>query len=156
MLSLSSSYAFLPPLYPQFSSLCLNLYSCPVNRLIATIFLDSIYMHCAKTLQLSGSVTLWTIAHQALCPWRFSRQEYWSRLPCPPPGNLPNLGIEPRSPMLQVDSLPSESQGKPNNTGMGSLALLQEIFLTQESNWGLLHCRWILYQLNYQGSPCFC
>ena len=46
--SLSSSYAFLPPLYPQFS-LCLNLYSCPVNRLIATIFLDSIYMHCAKS-----------------------------------------------------------------------------------------------------------
>ena len=39
------------------------------------------------------------------------------------------------------------------NTGMGSLSLLQQIFLTQESNWDPLHCRWILYQLSYQGSP---
>ena len=43
----------------------------------------------------------------------FSRQEYWSRLPCPPPGDLPNPGIEPRSPALQVDSLPSKPPGKP-------------------------------------------
>ena len=60
--------------------------------------------------------------------------------------------FEPRSPALQVDSLSSESPGKPKNTGMGSLSLLQGIFLTQESNWGLLHCRWIFYQLSYQGS----
>ena len=46
-----------------------------------------------------------------------------------------------------------ESAGKPRNTGVGSLSLLQGIFLTQELNWGLLYCRWILYQLNYQGSP---
>ena len=57
------------------------------------------------------------------------------------------------SPTLQVDSLPAESQGKPKNTELGSLSLLQQIFLTQELNWGLLHCRWILYQLRYQGSP---
>ena len=42
---------------------------------------------------------------------------------------------------------------KPKNTGVGSLSLLQEIFPTQESNQGLLHCRQILYQLSYQGSP---
>ena len=83
----------------------------------------------------------------------FSRQEYWSGLPCPPPGDLPNLGIELRSPALQVDSLLSEPLGKPMNIGVGSLSLLQGIFPTQESNWGLLHCRWILYQLSYQGSP---
>ena len=47
------------------------------------------------------------------CPWGFSRQEYWSGLPCPPPGDLPNPGIEPRSPALQVDSLLSEPPGKP-------------------------------------------
>ena len=41
-------------------------------------------------------------------------------------------------------------QGKPNNTGVGSLSLLQGIFPTQESNWGLLHCRWIPYQLSYR------
>ena len=58
-----------------------------------------------------------------------------------------------RSPALQVDSLPAKPQRKPKNTGEGSLSLLQMIFPTQELNQGLLHCRRILYQLNYQGSP---
>ena len=52
-----------------------------------------------------------------------------------------------------MDSLPSEPLGKPKNTGVCSISLLQGIFLTQESNRGLLHCRQILYQLSYQGSP---
>ena len=53
------------------------------------------------------------------------------------------------------DPLPAEPQGQPKNTGVGSLSLslLQWIFLTQELNRGLLHCRWILYQLSYDGSP---
>ena len=54
---------------------------------------------------------------------------------------------------LQADSLPAEPQEKPRNTGVGSLSLLQGIFPTQESNPGLLHCRQILYQLSYEGSP---
>ena len=41
-------------------------------------------------------VTLWTIAHQAPLSMEFSRQEYWSGLPCPPPGDLPNPGIKPK------------------------------------------------------------
>ena len=49
--------------------------------------------------------------------------------------------------------LPAEPQGKPKNIGVGSLSLLQQIFLTQKSNQGLLQCRWILYQLSYEGSP---
>ena len=69
------------------------------------------------------------------------------------PGDLPNLGTEPRSSPLRADSLSAEPQGKPKNTGVGSLSLLQGIFPTQESNQGLLHCRWILYQLGYQESP---
>ena len=69
-----------------------------------------------------------------------------------PPGDLPNPGIEPRSPALPADSLPAEPPGKCKKTGVGNLSLLQGIFLTQESNWGLLHCRRILYQLSYQGS----
>ena len=73
--------------------------------------------------------------------------------PFPSPGDLPNPGIEHRSPALQVDSLPAEPPGKPKNTGMGSLSLLQWIFPTQESNWGILHCRLILYQLSCQGIP---
>jgi len=88
-----------------------------------------------------------------LCPWGFSRQEYWSGLPCPPSGDLPNPRIESRSLALQAGSLLSEPPGKPQNTGVGGLSLLQGIFLTQELNRGFLHCRQILYQLNYQGSP---
>ena len=66
--------------------------------------------------------------------------------------DLPNPGVESRSPELQANSLPAEPQGKPKNTGVGSLSLLQQIFPIQELNWGLLHCRQILYQLGYQGS----
>ena len=58
-------------------------------------------------------MTLWTITHQAPLSMGFSRQEYWSGLPCPPPGDLPDPGIESRSPALQVDSLLSEPPGKP-------------------------------------------
>ena len=63
--------------------------------------------------------------------------------------DLPNPRIKPRSPTLQADSLPAEPQGKPKNTGVGSQSLLQGIFPTQELNWGLLHCRQILYKLSY-------
>ena len=73
--------------------------------------------------------------------------------PFPSPGDLPNPGIKPRSPTLQADSLPAEPQGKPKITGGSSLSLLQGIFLTLASNQGLLHCRWILYQLSHKGSP---
>ena len=52
--------------------------------------------------------TPWTVACQAPLSMEFSRQEYWSALPFPSPGDLPNPGIEPRSPVLQADSLPSK------------------------------------------------
>ena len=55
----------------------------------------------------------WTIAHQAPPLMEFSRQEYWSGLPFPSPGDLLDLGIEPRSPALQADALPSELPRKP-------------------------------------------
>ena len=55
----------------------------------------------------------WTVAQQALLCMLFSRQEYWSGVLCLPPGDLPNPGIESRSPTLQADSLPSEPPGKP-------------------------------------------
>ena len=54
---------------------------------------------------------------------------------------------------IAADSLPSEPPGKPKNTGVGSVSLLQGIFLTQGLNRDLLHCRLILYQLSYQGRP---
>ena len=58
-------------------------------------------------------VTPCTIACQALLSMEFSRQEYWSGLPFPSPGALPNPGIKPRSPALQEDCLPHEPPGKP-------------------------------------------
>ena len=74
-------------------------------------------------------VTPWTVASQA----PLSMGNLQARiLACPPSGDLPNPGVEPRSPTLQVDSSPSEPPGKPKNTGVGSLSLLQGNFPTQE------------------------
>ena len=76
-----------------------------------------------------------------LHPWDFSRQEYWSGLPLPPSEDPPQLGIEPRFPTSQVNSLSVEPQGKPKKTGVGSLFLLQRIFPIQELNQGLAKSR---------------
>ena len=57
-------------------------------------------------------MTPWTVADQALPSMEFSRQEYWSGLPFPSPGDLPNPGIEPGSPTLQADSLPPKPPGE--------------------------------------------
>ena len=83
----------------------------------------------------------------------FSRPEYWTWVAFPFSRGSSQPMDRTRSPVLQADSLPAEPQKKPKNTGVGSLSLLQRIFPNQESNCGLLHCRWILYQLSYQESP---
>ena len=57
-------------------------------------------------------VSPWTVAHQAPPSMEFSRQEYWSGLPFPSPGVLPDPETEPKSPTLQADALPSEPPGK--------------------------------------------
>ena len=88
--------------------------------------------------------------HGLYGPWNSPGQNAGVGKPFPSPRDLLNSEFEPRSPALQADSLPAEPPGKPKNTGVGSLSLLQRIFLTQESNQGLLHCRRILYQLSYQ------
>ena len=62
-------------------------------------------------------VTIWTVAYQAPPCTGFSRQEYWSGLPFPSQGDLPNPGMEPGSPTLQADALPSKPPGKPSTTG---------------------------------------
>ena len=89
--------------------------------------------------------------HSSILAWQ--PHGLYSGLPFPSLRDLPIPGIEPRSPDLHVDSLSAEPPGKPKNTGVCSHSLLQETFPTQESNWGLLHCRQILYQLSYQGIP---
>ena len=75
----------------------------------------------------------------------------WAAIPFSRGSSQPR--IKPRSPTLLADSLPSEPPGDPKNTGVGSLFLLLWIFLTQKLICCLLHCRQILYQLSYQGSP---
>ena len=75
----------------------------------------------------------------------------WIALPFSRESSQP--GTKSRSPALQAASLPAEPPGKPKNTGLGSPSLLQGVFLTQELNQGLPHCRQLLYQLSHQGSP---
>ena len=64
--------------------------------------------------------TPWTAAHQTPLSMGFSRQEYWSGLPFPSPGDLPDPGIKPRSPTLQADALTSEAPGKPKRVFKGT------------------------------------
>ena len=72
--------------------------------------------------------TLWTIVFQAPVSTEFSRQEYWSGLPCPPPGDLFNPAIEPTSLALQVVSLLTEPPGKPDSA-VGVKRLLRKLRL---------------------------
>ena len=103
----------------------------------------------------SNSLQPWTVALQAPPSMGILQARILACVAILFSRDLPNPGIELRSPALQADSLSSEPPGKPQNTVMGSLSLLQGNFPTQESNWGLLHCRQSLCQLSYQGSPVF-
>ena len=100
--------------------------------------------------------TLWTVARQASLSMEFSRQKYWNGLPFPSPGDLPDPGIEPRSPALQADSWPSESPGKPQLitsqilgyyllefSMMGIISLIFKPLFTAKSLPDC--CRWDLY-----------
>ena len=75
-------------------------------------------LSCFSCVQLFA--TLWTVAHQAPLSMRFSRQEYWSGLPCPPPGDLPDPGIKPKSlasPALAGRFFTTVQPGKPQDHG---------------------------------------
>ena len=119
-------------------------------------------------------VTSWTVARQAPLFMGFSRQEYWSGLPFPPPGGLPNTGIEPGSPAVQADALQSEPPGKEvaqscpplcdpmDYTVRGVLQartlqwqpfLLPRVFPTQGLSPGLPLGKQILHQLSHERSP---
>ena len=80
-------------------------------------------MECGSEVKSLSRVrlfeTLWTVAHQAPLSMGFSRQEYWSGLPFPSLGNLPDQGIEPTSPAWQADSLPLSYLGRPGDDDIG-------------------------------------
>ena len=83
-----------------------------------------------------------------LCPWDSPGKNTGVGCHALLQGIFQTQGLNPDLPQLQADCLLSEPPGKPKNTGVGSLSLLQGNFPIQESNWGLLHCRRMLYQLN--------
>ena len=91
----------------------------PLSCTISRSLLKFIFIYAAMLLLFSRFRRIWlctlqrTVARQAPLSMEFSRQEYWSGLPCPSPVTLPNPGIEPRSPALQTDSLPLSRQGSP-------------------------------------------
>ena len=78
-------------------------------RISGLLITSELHLKSLSHVQLFA--TPWTVAHQAPLSMGFSRQEYWSGLPFPSPGDLPDPGIEPRSPALQADALPSELKG---------------------------------------------
>ena len=94
-----------------FMSLCMspNLYN---SRL--SMKQDCIQSESEVTQSRLTLCDPWTVVGQAPLSMGFSRQEYWSGLPFPSPRNLPDPGIEPESPVLQADSLPSELPGNPS------------------------------------------
>ena len=146
----------------KFLSLSLQVDSLPLELSGESQLLNSLFL---KINYLSSlSVCLATQSCPTLCDplncspqgssgsWGFSRQEYWSVLPWPLPGDLPKSRIKCTSPKLQADSLPSEPSAKPKNTGVSVLSLhplfhhlsIPGNFPTQESNWGFPQCQWIL------------
>ena len=84
------------------------------DRMCETMLISKHMQPCMlRHSVVSDSATSWTVVHQAPLSMRFSRQEYWSGLPFPPPGDLPDPGIKSKSPALQVDSLPLSHIGSP-------------------------------------------
>ena len=81
------------------------------HSMMITVFVTPWTVWCDSNI----SAAPWTVARQAPLSMGFSRQEHWSGLPCPPPGDLSNPGIRPRSSHIAADSLPSEPPGKSDN-----------------------------------------
>ena len=78
-----------------------------------TLVLSFLFSEVKLLIRVRLFATPWTVAYQAPPSMGFSRQEYWSGLPLPSPGDLPNPGIEPGSPAFQADALTSKPPGKP-------------------------------------------
>ena len=103
------------PYYPKYSSISflktkLNLLHNHIITLKIRKF--ELTMHAQSLSHIRLLATPWTVARQAPLSMGFSRQEHWSGLPCPPPGDFLNPGVKPRSATLHTDSLPSEPPGK--------------------------------------------
>ena len=122
---------------------CIIMLYSPITLEIIVLWINIISMIGLKSLEVSEvkcqllSPVWLFLTPRTIQLMEFSRLEYWSGKPFPSQGDLSNPGIDPRSSTLQADSLRAEPWGKPKNARVGNLSLLQEIFPTQESNWGL-------------------
>ena len=105
---------------------CSNGLMILISRIIVTPL--KLIQCCVSRTVVSDSETPWTVDRNLLCPWDSPGKNSWSGLPFPSPRDLPNPGIEPRSPALQADDLPTEATKK--------LAILSKInfFRTRETN----------------------
>ena len=99
----------------QASSLISNLHSLNPSFLICSLEMATHSDEVKSLSRVQLFATPWTVAYQAPPPMGFSRQEYWSGLPFPSPGDLPDPGIKPRFPALEADALTSEPPGKPHS-----------------------------------------
>ena len=113
-------------------SICLSLYYCTKHNTLQVHL--KVKVKSLSRVQLFA--TSWTVAYQAPLSMGFSRQEYWSGLPFPSPGDLPDAGIEPRSPTSLTDALPSEPPGKSKAT---YIVANGKIFFLSHC-WIILHC----------------
>ena len=118
---------------------------------------SGIYLPVCYAWSISPVNSLWHHGLQParfLCPWGFSRQEYWNGLPCLPPEDLPNQGLN--TGLYIAGRFFTHCFTRKVQYRVGSLSLLQGIFPIQESNRGLLHYWQILYQWSQHGSPYIC
>ena len=105
-------FVFFGPMLPSLYFLARRCYTTNVR-----VIIHSTMYVCAQLLQLGPTLCdLMTVDNQAPLSTGFSRQEYWSGLPCPPLGDRPNPGIEFMPPTLQVDSSSTEPPGSPHST----------------------------------------
>ena len=103
----------LKPLKAFNDNIWVNWVICEATLYLCYLCLVYCYCYCLVAILVANYfVTPWTVTCQTPLPTSFPRQEYWSGLPFPSPGDLPNPGIEPGSPALEADALPSEPPGK--------------------------------------------
>ena len=148
-----------PNMRSRYCAICFYLF---LNNLLLTIFMSLnilshlmcdnfiVFYYEVKWSEMNSLsrvqlfATPWTVVCQAPPSMGFSRQEYWSGLPFPSPGDLPNPGIEPRPPALQADSLPSEPPGTYQSAYLYASSYLDYLQLFDKSLLNKKHILWFI------------
>ena len=144
--TLPRSHCMLQHVGPPWEMNMVGLIGCKENSCLLSVHTAKFTLYRWTILQLLTNICIYvTIKIKNIWKWNLLSHVLLFATPCgqlfPSPGNLPNTGIKSQSPALWVDSLPVKLPGKAKDTGVGSLSLLQRIFLTQKLNRVLLHCR---------------